>query len=146
MFAKRLGACEQFLPDRPATDWESGVRSQPNLPLNRIPTSQLGSELRREPGTELAQPTDVESHSRLAVWTHRLSILSFVFLCAVVGVLLVILPWRPEWTDNHLLAGSPQMQAFLSQGFVRGLCSGLGVLDIWIGFWEAVHYHEEKRI
>jgi len=106
----------------------------------------LGSELRQEPGTELAHPTDGESHSRLAVWTHRLSILSFVFLCAVVGVLLVILPWRPEWTDNHLLAGSPQFQAFLSQGFVRGLCSGLGVLDIWIGFWEAVHYHEEKRI
>ena len=122
------------------------MRSQLNLPLNRIPTSQLGSELQREPGTELAPQADAESHSRLTVWAHRLSILSFVFLCAVVGVLLVILPWRPEWTDNHLLAGSPQFQAFLSQGFVRGLCSGLGVLDIWIGFWEAVHYHEEKRI
>ena len=122
------------------------MRSQPNLPLNRIPTSQLGSELQREPRTELVPQTDAESHSRLAIWAHRLSILSFVFLCAVVGVLLVILPWRPEWTENHLLAGSPQFQAFLSQGFVRGLCSGLGVLDIWIGFWEAVHYHEEKRI
>jgi hypothetical protein len=124
------------------------LRPQPNLPLNRIPSSQLGSELRGDAGssgTELA-PIDAESHSRLTVWIHRLSILSFVFLCAVVGVLLVILPWRPEWTDNHLLAGSPQLQAFISQGFVRGLCSGLGVLDIWIGFWEAVHYHEEKRI
>ena len=147
MFAKRLGACAKFFPDRAATDWErSRVRSQPNLPLNRIPTSQLGSELQREPRTGLVPQTDVESPSRLAIWAHRLSILSFVFLCAVVGVLLVILPWRPEWTENHLLAGSPQFQAFLSQGFVRGLCSGLGVLDIWIGFWEAVHYHEEKRI
>jgi hypothetical protein len=24
------------------------------------------------------------------------------------------------------------------------LCSGLGLLDIWIGFWEAVHYQEER--
>jgi len=28
---------------------------------------------------------------------------------------------------------------------VRGLCSGLGILDIWIGFSEAIHYHEEKH-
>jgi hypothetical protein len=150
VFAKRLGACEELFPNRAAIDWEKNLlRPEPNLPLNRIPSSQLGSELGRESsgsGTQLAPPTEAENHSRLIVWIHRLSILSFVFLCAVVGVLLVILPWRPEWTDNHLLAGSPQFQAFISQGFVRGLCSGLGVLDIWIGFWEAVHYHEEKRI
>jgi hypothetical protein len=40
------------------------------------------------------------------------------------------------------LFGHPDLQQFFSLGFVRGLCSGLGLLDIWIGFWEAVHYHE----
>jgi len=24
----------------------------------------------------------------------------------------------------------------ISTGFFRGLCSGLGLLDIWIGFWK----------
>jgi len=38
--------------------------------------------------------------------------------------------------------GSPELRAFIANGFVRGLCSGLGVLDIWIGFWEAMHYRE----
>ena len=76
---------------------------------------------------------------------HRVLILLFVFFCATVGVLLVILPWRPEWTDNYFLLGSPGLRAFVSNGFVRGLCSGLGLLDIWIGFWEAVHFHDEKR-
>ena len=71
--------------------------------------------------------------------------LMFVFVCAVVGVLLVILPWRPEWTDNHLLLAFPRLRTFVASGFVRGLCSGLGVLDIWVGFWEAVHYQEIKR-
>lgn len=78
------------------------------------------------------------------LWLHRVTILMLVFVCAVVGVLLVILPWRPEWTDNHLLLASPGLRDFISNGFVRGICSGLGILDIWIGFWEAVHYHEEK--
>jgi len=66
----------------------------------------------------------------------------FVFVCAVVGVLLVILPWRPEWTDNRLLLAYPGLRAFVANGFVRGICSGLGLLDIWIGFWEAIHYSE----
>ena len=79
------------------------------------------------------------------LWLHRVLILLFVFFCATVGVLLVILPWRPEWTDNYFLLGSPGLRAFVSNGFVRGLCSGLGLLDIWIGFWEAVHFHDEKR-
>ena len=66
----------------------------------------------------------------------------FVFVCAVVGVLLVILPWRLEWTDNRLLLAYPGLRALVTNGFVRGICSGLGLLDIWIGFWEAIHYNE----
>lgn len=81
-------------------------------------------------------------YSGFDLWLHRITMLLFVFVCAVVGVLLVILPWRPEWTDNHLLLSSPGLRAFVASGFVRGICSGLGVLDIWIGFWEAIHYHE----
>jgi hypothetical protein len=81
----------------------------------------------------------------LSRWFHRLLILLFVFSCAVVGVLLVILPWRAEWTDNHLVVGYPALREMLGQGYVRGVCSGLGVLDVWIGFWEAIHYQEDAE-
>jgi hypothetical protein len=76
------------------------------------------------------------------LWLHRVAVLLFVFFCAILGVVLIIFPWRDEWTTNNLLLGHPGLQNFLASGFVRGLCSGLGVLDIWIGFWEAIHYHE----
>ena len=78
------------------------------------------------------------------LWLHRLTVLLFVFVCAVVGVLLVIVPWRPEWTDNRFLLTNPELRRFVGSGFVRGLVSGLGVLDIWIGFWEAIRYREEN--
>ncbi len=81
-------------------------------------------------------------YSGFDLWLHRLTVLLFVFVCAVVGVLLIIVPWRPEWTDNRILLTYPALRALVSNGFVRGTCSGLGVLDIWIGFWEALHYHE----
>ena len=82
------------------------------------------------------------SPSALQVWMHRTSVFLFVLVSAVAGVLLIILPWTPEWTDNYLLLSFPALRSVVSNGFFRGLCSGLGLLDIWIGFWEALHYHE----
>jgi hypothetical protein len=81
-------------------------------------------------------------HSALQLWLHRTSVFLFVLISAVAGVLLVILPWTPEWTDNYLLLSYPSLRTLITNGFFRGLCSGLGLLDIWIGFWEALHYHE----
>jgi hypothetical protein len=84
-------------------------------------------------------------YNSVGLWVHRLVVLMFVFVCAGVGVFLVILPWMPEWTHNHLLLSYPRLRQFIASGFVRGVVSGLGMLDIWIGFWEAVHYREEQR-
>ncbi len=83
-------------------------------------------------------------HSGIQLWLHRVSVFLFVLISAVAGVLLIILPWTPEWTDNYLLLSSPSLRTLVANGFFRGLCSGLGLLDIWIGFWEALHYHEHK--
>ena len=80
--------------------------------------------------------------STLQLWLLRIRSLLFVTLCATFGVLLIILPWTPRWTDNPLLLSSPTLRDFVSNGFVRGLASGLGILDLWLGFWEAIHYHE----
>ena len=100
-----------------------------------------------ESGTALLTPPDAENRpaeSPLQVWMHRISVFLFVLISAVAGVLLIILPWTPEWTDNYLLLSFPALRTVVSNGFFRGLCSGLGLLDIWIGFWEALHYHEQQ--
>jgi hypothetical protein len=110
----------------------SGVSTQ----LERASNRSNGETLEREP--DLGTP----QFSGGRLWMHRLAVLLFVFFCAILGVILIIFPWRDEWTTNSLLIGHPGLQEFMAGGFVRGLCSGLGLLDIWIGFWEAVHYHE----
>jgi hypothetical protein len=79
----------------------------------------------------------------IQLWMHRISVFLFVLISAVAGVLLIILPWTPEWTDNYLLLSYPSLRDVISNGFFRGFCTGLGLLDIWIGFWEALHYHEQ---
>jgi hypothetical protein len=112
----------------------------PNLPVESAPAQPAPTTLLDPPPpTPAPQP-----HTPVQLWLHRSSIFLFVLISAVAGVLLVILPWTPEWTDNYLLLSYPWLRTFMTTGFFRGLCSGLGLLDIWIGFWEALHYHEHQ--
>lgn len=128
------------------------MTAEPNTPQT-IPPQPLGAKLPSSEGSDASAtaveiPPGHEERSRFTgveLWLHRITVLTFGLVCAVVGVLLVILPWRPEWTDNHLLMAYPGLRTLVANGFVRGICSGLGILDIWIGFAEAIHYHEEKR-
>jgi hypothetical protein len=117
------------------------------------PNSAQGSDLHGTPSTGVAsrpapdteQPlASATTPTRARIWMHRLLVLLFVFVCAAAGVLLVILPWTAEWTDNILLLHYPDLRSIVTNGFFRGICSGLGLLDIWIGFSEAIHYHEDK--
>jgi hypothetical protein len=110
----------------------------------KLPTSELGDA--SATGVQMApRHSEGKRYQGFELWLHRFTVLMFGFVCVVVGVLLVILPWRPEWTDNRLLMVSPALRALVANGFFRGICSGLGMLDIWIGFSEALQYHEEKR-
>ena len=111
-----------------------GNAPKPDPPQSESRTAVLSPPLEAEPR---------EADSPVQVWMHRISVFLFVLISAVAGVLLIILPWTPEWTDNYLLLSFPALRSVVSNGFFRGLCSGLGLLDIWIGFWEALHYHEQ---
>lgn len=90
-------------------------------------------------------PTPVSKRlpSAARLWLRRIGVLLFVFLCATLGVMLMILPWHPEWSDNPLLVPYPTIRGLVASGFVRGLATGLGALNVWIGFWEAIQYQEE---
>ena len=98
---------------------------------------------------EVSSPASSENSTHMMrtgadLWLHRFAVLIFVLLCAGSGVTLAILPWSLQWTDNYLLLRFPALQPLVTNGFVRGVCTGLGLIDLWIGFAEAVHYHEEK--
>jgi hypothetical protein len=60
--------------------------------------------------------------------------------------MVTILPWWTRvWDRNLFIQSHPALAAVLYNGAVRGLISGLGLLDIWIGVSEAIHYREQRR-
>jgi hypothetical protein len=121
--------------------------SDPKLPFasNSSSVGEFKSPAEPPFGVDPAPASDSRPSSSAArLWLRRIGVLLFVFFCATLGVMLMILPWRPEWSDNPLLLPYPTLRAFAASGFARGVSTGLGVLNVWIGFWEAIQYREEE--
>jgi hypothetical protein len=77
------------------------------------------------------------------IWLQRVSLFILVLFCVYLGAFVVAVPWLPSiWDHNMLFNSFPAVAAFLRLGVVRGIISGLGLLDIWIGISEAIHYRE----
>ncbi len=83
--------------------------------------------------------------SRGRIWGRRIFMVILVLFCIELGMALVVLPWLSVWTANSLLQSYPQLQSLLGNYFVRGAFTGLGLIDIWIGVWEAVHYRDNPE-
>ncbi len=83
----------------------------------------------------------------LPLWVERVLLLIRVSFAVWIGLFLVGLPWWDAgriWSENGLLLAHPTLRAFFSQHFVRGIVSGIGLIDIWVGVWWAVHYKEVR--
>lgn len=51
-----------------------------------------------------------------------------------VGLLLIVLPWSDFWDRNYFAEAWPNVRAIVTNNFVRGAISGLGVVNLVAGF------------
>jgi hypothetical protein len=76
----------------------------------------------------------------------KLTVIFYIFICFEIGALLIFLPWYSYWNDNFFLyyiASRLKWQGLITlmhSGYVRGAVSGLGVINVLIGFWEIFHF------
>ncbi len=116
----------------------------PETPTSRsyspAPSGLLSEDQKQPEPASAAAPRRV---SQSELWARRIFLVTFVLLCTLLGVFLIVLPWRPEWTDNPLFSGYPVLKSVLAHPFFRGVCSGFGLLDLWIAISETAHYHED---
>jgi hypothetical protein len=77
------------------------------------------------------------------IWLQRMSLAVLVLFCFYIGSVLAIIPWSPRlWDHNGWLLAHPSLYALLNHGWVRGVVSGIGLIDIWIGVSELLHYRD----
>jgi len=48
--------------------------------------------------------------------------------------LLIVLPWSGFWEHNYFAAAWPPLQSVLTNNFVRGAVTGLGLVNLCAGF------------
>jgi len=83
----------------------------------------------------------------------KLSVVFYIILCLEIGIFLTLAPWWPDgmfgirdWGSNYFLLYAAQktgiqgLQAVVASGWVRGAVSGVGLLNLGIGFWEIFNF------
>jgi hypothetical protein len=60
--------------------------------------------------------------------------LIFVAYFLEVGLLLVLVPWSAFWVRNYFVGVFPPLLLILRNNFVRGAVSGLGIVNLLMGF------------
>ncbi|HVJ06434.1 MAG TPA: hypothetical protein VM578_12240 [Candidatus Saccharimonadales bacterium] len=97
------------------------------------------------PAPEKDSGQQVPNHPHPPIWAQRLLLVVEVAIAVWAGILVMVLPWTRLWTENPLLAGWPCLKVILDQSFVRGMISGIGLVDIWMGISDATHFRDLSR-
>jgi hypothetical protein len=71
-------------------------------------------------------------------WYSKMSAVLFITVCLEVGIFLVIFPWTPWWDGNYFASLVPEWRPYWDNLYVRGAISGLGVVNLYIAFVEAL--------
>jgi len=94
---------------------------------------------------EAATPNTTPAQKPAPGWLQRMSLFVLVLFCVYLGVLVMVLPWWTRlWDGNAFVFAHPALSVFLHNGVVRGVISGIGMVDIWIGVSEAIHYRDYR--
>lgn len=78
----------------------------------------------------------------------KVTAIVYILICFEVGILLIILPWKPFWEDNFFLyfitskLNAPWIPTFMTSGYMRGAVTGLGVLNILAGLRDIFRFRE----
>ena len=65
----------------------------------------------------------------------RLVLVAFFF---EAGFLLSVVPWSASWDRNYFTQGLPLVRTAITNNFVRGAVSGLGILNVAAGIGELI--------
>ncbi|HTV14308.1 MAG TPA: hypothetical protein VME68_06310 [Acidobacteriaceae bacterium] len=76
------------------------------------------------------------------LWLLRADLFLSVMVHLYLGLFLLFLPWLHFWTLNRFFLYYAPLAHVTQNGAVRGIVSGLGLLNFWIALSDAIHYKE----
>ena len=107
----------------------------PSIPASPAPAP--GSE--SASAAQTARPT----RQRIPRWLERAELFLRVLLRMYIGLAICYAPWsRVFWDQNPIFQQFPTLSIYAANGAVRGIISGLGLLNLWIAFQDAIRHRD----
>jgi hypothetical protein len=76
-------------------------------------------------------------------WLVRVELFLRVMLRMYIGLAVCYAPWsRTFWDQNPIFLQFPALGHILGNGAVRGIVSGIGLLNLWIAFHDAIRHRD----
>ncbi|HEY3705299.1 MAG TPA: hypothetical protein VGL22_09580 [Terracidiphilus sp.] len=116
-------------------------------PIPANPAAQAGTESNPAPRVLADTPASSTAHKhgsqRIPRWLERAELFLRVLLRLYIGLAVCLAPWfRAFWDQNPIFVQFPSVGAYAANGAVRGIISGLGLLNLWIAFRDAIRHRD----
>jgi hypothetical protein len=90
------------------------------------------------PASSLATQPE-PAHHPIPNWLRQLERVLRILVRLYLGLLVCFAPWYAQaWDENPLFSQPPVLHHIIVMGAVRGLVSGLGLLNLWIALSESL--------
>ncbi len=107
------------------------------LNASTAPISETPSDPAPAPEPDL--PVVEQPPHRVPRWLERVELFLRVMLRMYIGLAICYAPWSHNfWDQNPIFLQSTALADFVRLGAVRGIVSGLGLLNLWIAFQDAI--------
>ncbi len=88
-------------------------------------------------------PPTAQHPQHIPRWLERGELFLRVLLRMYIGLAVCYVPWSPLfWDQNPIFLHFPTLAIYAAHGAVRGIISGLGLLNLWIAFRDAVRHRD----
>ena len=80
---------------------------------------------------------------RIPRWLVRLELFLRVMLRMYIALAVCYAPWSHSfWDRNPIFLEFPTLANIAMSGAVRGMVSGIGLLNLWIAFQDAIRHRD----
>jgi hypothetical protein len=118
------------------------MAQQPEMTSPSLTASPAPAPATSSAGQKQA-PAPPQSPQRIPRWLERAELFLRVLLRMYIGLAVCYVPWSHMfWDQNPLFVQFPTLSIYAANGAVRGIISGLGLLNLWIAFQDAVRHRD----
>jgi hypothetical protein len=126
----------------------------PSLAPN--PASTPGSTSGPAPEIRSSESSHHRAPQRIPPWLESAELFLRVLLRIYIGLAIFYAPWSGQvlrflpwshalWDQNPLFSRFPILGVYAAKGAVRGMVSGLGILNLWIALHDALSHRRRRR-